>query len=207
MNRKRVRRLMREAGLLVPVSRRPRPGHDGAFRRPEGPNRLWQIDLTKIWCGPDGWAALIGIVDVFDRTLVGWTLSPRARTVEALEALEQAIARWCPQGTRGLGLVLGKDNGPQFTSRAFLRALDTLGITPQATHYRAPEENAFIESFFGRLKDEEVWLNEYESLHEAQQAIGTWIDEYNRHRPHSALGYRAPLEVRRQHDALHNQAA
>jgi putative transposase len=62
--------------------------------------------------------------------------------------------------------------------------------------YRDPESQAFIESWFGKLKEREVWLNEYETLDDARRGIGGYVDRYH-HRPHSGLNYRTPNEVAR----------
>ena len=67
--------------------------------------------------------------------------------------------------------------------------------------YRDPESQAFIESWFGKLKEREVWLNEYETIDDARRGIGGYVDRYH-HRPHSSLNYRTPLEVRQTWDDL-----
>jgi putative transposase len=92
--------------------------------------------------------------------------------------------------------VLGSDNGSAFTARRFRARLGELGIKHRRGGYRDPESQAFIESWFGKLKEREVWLNEYETLDDARRGIGGYVDRYH-HRPHSALNYRTPDEVRR----------
>ena len=73
-------------------------------------------------------------------------------------------------------------------------AMAGLGITHRRGGYRDPESQAFIESWFGKLKRREVWVNEYETPEQARLAIGRYIDRYH-DRPHSGLGYRTPNEV------------
>ena len=92
-------------------------------------------------------------------------------------------------------LVLGSDNGSAFTARRFRARLAELGIRHRRGGYRDPESQAFIESWFGKLKEREVWLNEYETLDDARRGIGGYVDRYH-HRPHSGLNYRTPDEVR-----------
>jgi hypothetical protein len=92
-------------------------------------------------------------------------------------------------------LTLGSDNGSAFTARRFRARLGELGIRHRRGGYRDPESQAFIESWFGKLKEREVWLNEYETLDDARRGIGGYVDRYH-HRPHSSLNYRTPLEVR-----------
>jgi putative transposase len=69
-----------------------------------------------------------------------------------------------------------------------------------------PESQAFIESWFGKLKQREVWLNEYETLDDARRAIGGYVDRYH-HRPHSRLDYKTPYEVKETREDLQNIAA
>jgi putative transposase len=72
--------------------------------------------------------------------------------------------------------------------------------------YRDPESQAFIESWFGKLKEREVWLNEYETLNDARRGIGGYVDRYH-HRPHSRLDYKTPYEVKETGEDLQNIAA
>jgi putative transposase len=87
------------------------------------------------------------------------------------------------------------DNGSAFTARRFRARLAELGIRHRRGGYRDAESQAFIESWFGKLKEREVWLNEYESLDDARRGIGGYVTRYH-HRPHSGLDYRTPHEVR-----------
>lgn len=72
--------------------------------------------------------------------------------------------------------------------------MQALGISHRRGGYRDPESQAFIESWFGKLKEREVWPNEYETLEDGRLAIGRYIDRYH-DRPHSGLAYRTPNEV------------
>jgi hypothetical protein len=86
------------------------------------------------------------------------------------------------------------DNGSAFTARAFKAVLSALGIAHRRGGYRDPESQAFIESWFGKLKERCVWRHEFETLNEAREVIGSYVINYH-HRPHSRLDYRTPLEV------------
>src|SRR5260370_29105922 len=91
VNRKRVLRVMRERGLLVRW-RRLRARRKKEWGRVEAaePNQIWQSDMTKIWAGPAvGWAYLVSVIDCCTREIVGWNLSHRCRTEDALAAVEQ----------------------------------------------------------------------------------------------------------------------
>ena len=115
----------------------------------------------------------------------------RCRTPKAIAVIEAAAAK------RDIGpgrLTLGTDNGAAFTSRAFRARLAELAITHRHGGYRDPESQAFIESCFGKPKQRYVWRKEFQTLHETQAAIGSYLDRYH-HRPHSRLAYRTPREV------------
>ena len=125
--------------------------------------------------------------------LPGWSLDLRCRAQEAIAALERAVVRHRIEPGQ---LTLGSDNGTAYTSRGFRAHLAELGITHRRGGYRDPESQAFIESFFSKLKERVVWRNEFETLAEARAVIGHYIDDRYPNRPHSRLGYRTPLEVR-----------
>ena len=198
VNGKRVLRVMRERGLLVrqrrfQISRRKDWGKVEA----PCPNQVWQSDMTKIWAGPNvGWAYLVSVIDCCTREIVGWDLSLRCRSDEALAALNRAVLSALPLGSRGLGLTLTTDNGTQFTSARYIETLNRLGITHRRTAYNHHEGNSYIERFHRSLKEEEVSLNEYQSFDPAWQSIAAWIEEYNHNRPHRGLRGKTPHESR-----------
>ncbi len=202
VNRKRVLRVMRERKLIQrrrPLERRKRPG----FFRVERPRQLWQLDMTSLWVAEHGWCYLNAIIDCCTREIVAWQLSLRCRADEAIAVVEQAAA---VHGIEPGELVLGSDNGSAFTARRFRGRLAELGIKHRRGGYRDPESQAFIESWFGKLKEREVWLNEYETLDDARRGIGGYVDRYH-HRPHSRLGYKTPYEVKQTWEDLQNIAA
>ncbi len=191
VNRKRVLRVMRERKLIQrrrPLQRRKRPG----FFRVERPRQLWQLDMTSVWVVEHGWTYLNAIIDCCTREIVAWQLELRCRADEAIAVVERAVALY---GIEPGELTLGSDNGSAFTARRFKARLAELGLRHHRGGYRDPESQAFIESWFGKLKEREVWLNEYETLDDARRGIGGYVDRYH-HRPHSSLNYRTPLEVR-----------
>jgi putative transposase len=190
VNRKRVQRLMREHRLLQrrrSEGRRRRPG----FFRVERPDQLWHLDMTSVWVAEHGWCYLNAAIDCCTREITGWALDVRCRAPEAVAVIEAAAAE---RGIAPGRLTLGTDNGSAFTSRAFRARLGELGITHRRGGYRDPESQAFIESWFSKLKQRCIWREEFETLDEARAAIGGYIDRYH-HRPHSRLAYRTPREV------------
>lgn len=202
VNRKKVLRVMRERKLIQrrrPLERRKRPG----FFIVQRPRQLWQLDMTSIWVAEHGWCYLNAIIDCCSREIVAWELGLRCRADEAIAVVDQAAKA---HGILPGELTLGSDNGSAFTARKFKQKLADLGIRHRRGGYRDPESQAFIESWFGKLKQREVWLNEYETLDQARAGIGGYVDRYH-HRPHSGLDYRTPHEVRRTWEDLQNIAA
>ena len=202
VNRKRVLRVMRERKLIQrrrPLERRRPPG----FFRVERPRQLWQLDMTSVWVAEHGWCYLNAIIDCCTREIVAWQLELRCRADEAIAVIERAVTL---HGIEPGELVLGSDNGSAFTARRFRGRLGELGIKHRRGGYRDPESQAFIESWFGKLKEREVWLNEYETLDDARRGIGGYVDRYH-HRPHSRLGYKTPYEVKQTWEDLQKIAA
>ena len=124
-----------------------------------------------------------------DHAAGAWTsaAAPPRRSPSSTQA---ATARQVRPGE----LTLGTDNGTALTARAFRARLSEHGIVHRRGGYRDPESQAFIESWFSKLKERCVWREEFETLDHARAVIGAYIDGYH-HRPHSGLAYRTPREV------------
>jgi putative transposase len=201
VNRKRVQRLMREHRLLQPKrseGRRRRPGYFQVTR----PDELWHLDMTSVWVAEHGWCYLNAAIDCCTREIVGWSLDVRCRAHEAMAVIDRALAE------RGIGpgeLTLGTDNGTAFTSRAFRARLAEYGVGHRRGGYRDPESQAFIESWFSKLKHRCIWREEFETLDEARAAITGYVNAYH-HRPHQGLAYRTPAEVARTWKDQHDQS-
>jgi putative transposase len=138
-----------------------------------------------------GWVYLMAAIDRCTREIVAWHLETRCRATEAIKLIERAAAE--RKITAGM-LTLGTDNGSAFTARAFKTELSGLGIAHRRGGYRDPESQAFIESWFGKLKERCVWRHEFETLDQAREVIGDYVTHY-RDRPHSRLDYRTPRKV------------
>jgi transposase InsO family protein len=195
VNKKRVDRLMRKAGLTVKrehhaVTRTPR-----AKPKATRPRQSWGIDMTKFLIPALGWAYLVVVLDWYTRKIVGWNLALRSRRQEWEAALAQAVQAEFPNGVRGAGLKLVSDNGSQPTATGFMTAMSLLGIEQVFTNYDNPKGNAETERLMRTIKEELLWLREFTSLEEARTAIHHWITvEYNERYVHSALGYKSPRE-------------
>lgn len=200
VNRKRVLRVMRKQRLIQRRRCEPRRRRPGYFRV-ERPAQLWHMDMSAVFVAEHGWCYLNAIIDCLTREIVGWGLETRCRAVEAMALVERAVSeQGIPPGT----LTLGTDNGSAFTARKFRALLSALGIAHRRGGYRDPESQAFIESWFAKLKARCVWRQEFETIEQAREVIAAYVDRYHG-RPHSGLGYRTPKEVRRTWDDAQEQ--
>ena len=150
------------------------------------------MDMTSVWVAEHGWCYLNAAIDCCTREIAGWGLEVRCRAEEAIAVVDRASFA---HGVEPGELVLGTDNGTAYTSRRFRAHLKDLGIAHRRGGYRDPESQAFIESWFSKLKERLIWRTEFETLDQAREEIQGYLDRYHR-RPHSGLGYRTPLEVR-----------
>jgi putative transposase len=158
VNRKRVRRVMREHGLLVPQRRLPRGEHAPRIETSRS-DEVWATDLTKI-ATREGWLWMVGVIDCHDRDLIGRRYGTSADAALRAGALADAVWERFPDRLDALdeaGLQLSHDWGSQFTARRYQQELTTLGIRSRPTMIGSPGQNGIIERFFGAMKDEEVW--------------------------------------------------
>jgi len=201
VNHKRVLRLMRQDNLLCLRRRAFVVTTDSAHALPvytnlvpelsvTGLDQLWVADITYIRLLRE-FIYLAVILDAYSRRCIGWALGETLRAELAVAALEMALE------TRevGPGLVHHSDRGVQYASDDYTKVLKSHGIRISMSRRANPYDNAKAERFMRTLKEEEVYLFEYESMAEAVDRIGTFLDDvYNQKRLHSALGYVPPAE-------------
>jgi len=201
ISRKRVARLMREAGLYAKRKRRcvlttrrdaTHPVAPNTLHRDFTalePNKKWVTDITYIPTA-QGWLYLAVILDLYSRIVVGWSMSGNCDEKLVERALDMALARRRPEA----GLLHHSDRGSQYTSRAYRLTLEQSGIMASMSRKGNCWDNAVIESFFGTLKEECVGNTIYVSQEEARLALFIYLEVYyNRIRRHSTLGYVSPL--------------
>jgi putative transposase len=190
VNHKRIYRLYRQEGLSVRRRKRKRVagGRGPILLPPTKINQRWSMDFMGDTLATGRTFRLLNIVDDFSRECVvidSATSIPGARVVRVLDELAEV---------RGLPEIIVIDNGPEFTSRAldewaYRRRVRLLFITPGR-----PIENAYIESFNGKFRDECLNEHWFLSLDEVRATIEQWRIDYNRDRPHSSLGHLTPEE-------------
>jgi putative transposase len=192
MNHKKLLRLYREENLRVRRrrGRKRAMGTRAPMTLPQGPNQRWSLDFVSdtLACGRR--FRMLAVVDDFTReclALVADTSLCGARVGRELDAIIAA---------RGMPLMIVSDNGTELTSLAILRWTQDRRIE---WHYIAPgkpQQNGYVESFNGRLRDE--CLNEtlFASLSHARSVLRAWRDDYNHVRPHSGIGGLTPDAAR-----------
>lgn len=198
VNRKAVYRVLKVKKWFVNQRKAtPRPRAKAMVSRAPASNQRWAMDVTHIPCGRDGWAHLAAVIDCHDREIIGYELALRGRAKEAERALEEAcLARFGTLRPQGPTPVVRSDNGLIFQSRRFRAACRDYRLTQEFTTPYTPEQNGMIERFFRSLKEECVWIEQFDSFDACRRAVKKWIDWYNAERPHQSLGYLSPQEYR-----------
>ena len=211
--RETVRMIMRDKGLASRVRRKYVVTTDSRHRYPvhanelnrdfqaSGPNTRWVADITYIRTA-QGWLYLAAVMDLYSRMIVGWAFSQHIDSHLVCEALNTAILQRRPPRK----LLHHSDRGVQYASRDFQRMLDHYGIVCSMSRKGDCWDNACMESFFGKLKNEHIRSRIYRSRDHARQDIFWYMELfYNRKRRHAALGYVSPMEYERH--AQTNQTA
>jgi putative transposase len=209
VGRKRIARLMRAMGLAG-VSRRKftttttrdrdaRPAPDLVDRNftAPGPDQLWVADITYIptWAG---FLYLAVVLDAWSRRVVGWAMATHLRTELVLEAFNMAVTQ-----RRPTNVIHHSDQGCQYTSLAFGRRCELMGVRPSMGSVGDAYDNAMCESFFATLECELLERSRFQTQAEARLAVFEYIEGwYNPHRRHSALDYRSPVNYERSHPVL-----
>jgi putative transposase len=202
VNHKRVYRVYREAGLLIRRKRRKRLVRAGvAGAVVTGANQEWALDFVHDAAESGRKFRVLSVIDVYTRECLALEVDTSFASRRVTRELERIV------GERGAPEAIRCDNGPEFTSRHFLawameRKIELVHIEPGR-----PVQNAYVESFHGKLRDECLNASWFGNLFEARAKIGAWKEEYNEERPHSSLGYLAPREFARRAAALRSPTA
>ena len=197
-NHKRVHRLYREAGLAV---RRRRRRHGVMVEReqlalPSAPNEVWSMDFVMDALSNGRRLKCLTIVDDFTKESIDIVVDHGISGLYVARVLDQA-ARF-----RGYPKAIRTDQGPEFTSRALDQWAYAKGVTLKLIQAGKPTQNAYIESFNGKFRDECLNEHWFTSLAQARAVISAWRNDYNEARPHSALDYLCPAEFAARHRAI-----
>jgi len=192
VNHKKVLKMMQDMGIQGRIKHNKIYSNLIKDKEITGINQVWCADITYIRI-LNGFVYLSAIIDIYSRKIVGYAIGKTLSPKLAIAALNMAIA------TRKTdNLIHHSDQGIQYTCKDYIKLLKDNGIRISMSRKGNPYDNAFAESFFKTLKQEEVYLWEYETFSDVIERIPYFIEDvYNRKRLHSSLGYRPPEEYER----------
>ena len=197
VNRKRVARLLALMGVEVIYPKRnlsqPGEGHriypyllEGL--QISGPDQVWCSDITYVPMAY-GFMYLVAVMDWWSRYVLAWELSNSLDSEFCIRAWTGALA----EGRQPL--ISNTDQGSQFTSEAYLEAVESVGVDVSMDGRGRWIDNRFIERLWRSVKQEDIYVQDYADGLTAHRGIGRWFGQYNTARPHQALGYATPGEV------------
>jgi putative transposase len=192
INHKRVERIWRQEGLKVPQKQPKRKRlwlNDGSTvrLRPLYPNHVWSYDFVSDRTTDGRPIRMLNIIDEYTRECLTIHVGRQIKAADVLYILSELFI------LRGVPDFLRSDNGPEFTAEMVRDWLRRLGVKTLFIEPGSPWENGYIESFNGKLRDELLNGEIFDTILEAQVVIEQWRRYYNTIRPHSALGYRPRL--------------
>ncbi len=193
VNKKRVQRIYQEERLMV----RRRGGRKRALGlrapmvAPDRPNACWSLDFVHDQMTNGRRFRVLAVVDNCTRECLALVSDTSISGVRVARELDRIIA-W-----RGRPDAVTSDNGTELTSNAILKWADDRCVGWQYIQPGKPQQNAFSESFNGRLRDELLNETLFRSLPHARVVLEAWRDDYNMQRPHSKLGWQTPADYAR----------
>ena len=191
VNHKRVERIWRREGLKVPA-RQPKRGRlwlaDGSCvrLRPERPNEVWAYDFVEDRTQDGRKFRMLNVVDEFTRECLAIRVGRQLRAADVIDVLSDLFI------LRGVPGHVRSDNGPEFAATAVKGWITGVGARTAFIEPGSPWENGYVESFNGKLRDELLNAEVFNTLAEAKVLIEQWRRHYNTVRPHSSLNYRPP---------------
>ena len=191
INHKRVERLWRQEGLKVPQKQPKRRRlwlADGSCvrHRPTHRDHVWSYDFVMDRTSDGRAFRMLTLIDEHSRECLAIDIARKLTSEDVLERLSDLFVR------RGVPAYLRSDNGSEFTANKVRQWLARVGVTTLFIEPGSPWENGYVESFNGKLRDELLAREQFDTLLEAKVLVERWRREYNTRRTHSSLGYRPP---------------
>ena len=191
VNHKRVERLWRQEGLKVPQKQPKRKRlwlADGSCvrLRPAYIDHVWSYDFVADRTSDGRAIRMLTLIDEYTRECLAIDVARSLKSEDVLERLSDLFVR------RGVPTYIRSDNGSEFTATKVREWLARVGVKTLFIEPGSPWENGYIESFNGKLRDELLAREQFDTLLEAKVLIERWRRHFNAVRPHSSLGYRAP---------------
>jgi len=191
LNHKRVERIWRREGLKVPQKQPKRKRlwfNDGSCvrLRPEHPNHVWSYDFVADRTHDGRSIRMLTLIDEYTRECLTIDVDRKIKAMDVVERLADLFV------SHGVPEYIRSDNGPEFVSKQIRHWLKASGVQTLYIEPGSPWENGYIESFNGKLRDELLNREIFDTLFEAKVLVDRWKQEYNTVRPHSSLNYRPP---------------
>jgi putative transposase len=205
IGRERIRHLMAQLGLEAiypkPNTSKPTPGHEIYPYLLKGlkitkPNQVWGTDITYIRT-TEGFVYLVAFMDWYSRYVVSWQLSDSLENSFVLAALQEALNFMadCGLGIPAVPTICNSDQGSHFTSVAYINLLEQAGVAISMDGRGRCLDNIFTERLWRSVKYENVFLQSYQNIQEAQAGLTDYFQFYNHKRKHQSLDYRTPASV------------
>jgi len=191
LNHKRIERIWRREGLKVPQKQPKRKRlwfNDGSCvrLRPEHPNHVWSYDFVMDRTYDGRSMRMLTLIDEYTRECLTIDVDRKIKAMDVVERLADLFV------SHGVPEYIRSDNGPEFVSKQIRHWLKASGVQTLYIEPGSPWENGYIESFNGKLRDELLNREIFDTLLEAKVLVEHWKEEYNTVRPHSSLNYQPP---------------
>jgi putative transposase len=198
---KRVLRLMRVHRLLAPRRLGPpngNPAHDGRIIT-DRPNVMWGTDATRFYTEQEGWCWFFAAIDHHTDEVVGWHVAKRGDRWAALEPLRTGVQTMFGGFAKKIarGLQIRCDWGPQYIAAAWIQEIRWLGMSISPSFVGEPQCNGVAERFMRTVKEQCLYLHQFERLEQARTCIAEFIIRYNQEWRIERLGHRSPMQARR----------
>lgn len=195
INKKKTYRLCKKLGILHPQRRKKIHYPRRLARNAEvtASNQQWQLDIKYGYvAGYDQFFFIADMIDVFDRTIVGYHVGACCEAKDVCRVVEAALDSRIRPGEPIP--TIRTDNGPQFVSKAFGELCETRNITHERIPPKTPNMNAYIESFHATLERDLLSKEDFATFQDAFEAVANYISFYNNRRLHRSLGKRSPAQ-------------
>ena len=192
VNRKRIERIWRQEGLKVPKKQPKRRRlwfNDGSCirLRPEYKDHVWSYDFVAERTSDGRAVRMLNVIDEYTRECLAIRVGRKLTANDVIDCLADICIK------RGTPEYIRSDNGPEFVAQLVRDGLQHIGVQPAFIEPGSPWENGYIESFNGKMRDELLNGEIFDTLWEAKVVTEQWRKHYNTMRPHSSLGYRPPV--------------
>ena len=199
VSKKRVWAIMKANGLVLARDSEPGEPTRGHVAVPE-PNRRLAADFTTVWTKLDGVVAVVPTIDCGCRSVLGMVVTKDQQAPAILASVEEVLLEAFGDPSRvPLDLELRSDHGPQYTGADCASLAHRWGLTHTFAPVGRPTGNAVVERFIRTMKEEVIWLRDWNTAAELREALDAWLVKYHTRRAHQALGWMTPSEYRAAH--------